>query len=211
MSPPAPRVLAISPPRPGPWLDQVPLLAAAGVDGLCLRLVDAAEALQPVARRLLAHGAPGLSLLVRPCRPGDVALARELGLGLHLPAHLDPAQHRDHPGLRSAACHDLAALRRARDAGCDFALLSPVFPPGSKPGDLRPVLGLDGLAHACRAVDLPVLALGGIDPERARACRRAGAHGVAAIGALFEDDAVRPEAAAALVRAVTGSDRDGPG
>ena len=36
--------------------------------------------------------------------------------------------------------------------------------------------------HGAGAVDVPVLAIGGVDAERARACREAGAAGFAAIG-----------------------------
>ena len=67
-------------------------------------------------------------------------------------------------GTLSQSCHDAAALRRAAAAGCDFAFLSPVFSPQSKPGDLRPTLGVAGLAALCASAPLPVVALGGIGP-----------------------------------------------
>src|ERR1700737_855375 len=41
---------------------------------------------------------------------------------------------------------------------------------------------LDGLARACAAVAVPVFAIGGITPGRAKAVARAGAGGVAGIG-----------------------------
>ena len=62
---------------------------------------------------------------------------------------------------------------------------SPVFATASKPG-YGPALGLDGLAAGCRAVpDLAVLALGGLGPGRVGACVRAGAAGVAVMGAVM--------------------------
>ena len=98
-----------------------------------------------------------------------------------------PARRR--PGLRvGRSCHTLAELAAARCEGADRVTYSPVFATDSKPG-YGPALGLDGLAAGCRAVpDLPVLALGGVGPERARACVAAGAAGVAIMGAVMGAD-----------------------
>jgi len=195
---PAPRVLAISPPRPGAWVDQLDALANAGVDGLVLRLVGAPDRLADVLARVDGTRLP---LWVRPVRAADVALALAADLPLHLPATVPVP-----PGATTwgRSCHGAAALADAAAEGSRYALLSPVFSPGSKPGDTRPTLGVDGLA-AMQPAGLPVLALGGIDPARAAACVRAGAHGVAGIGAFFADAHVRRNAARALVDAVRGA------
>jgi thiamine monophosphate synthase len=68
----------------------------------------------------------------------------------------------------------------------DYLTVSPVFPSASKPG-YGPPLGLAGLAGLVRlAAGRPVLALGGVEtPERAAACRAAGAAGVAVMGAAM--------------------------
>ena len=67
------------------------------------------------------------------------------------------------------------------EEGVDYATLSPLFSPSSKPDDTRPTLGVRALAgHG-----LPVFALGGIDVDNAGACVAAGAAGVAVIGVLF--------------------------
>ncbi|MDX1421679.1 MAG: thiamine phosphate synthase, partial [Kiloniellales bacterium] len=71
------------------------------------------------------------------------------------------------------------------------ATQSPIFATASKPG-YGPALGLAGLAEAA-AAGLPVLALGGVTAERAPACLRAGAAGVAVMGAVM---AARDPAAA---------------
>jgi thiamine-phosphate pyrophosphorylase len=72
-----------------------------------------------------------------------------------------------------------------------------VFATDSKPG-YGPALGLDGLAAGRRAVPgLPVVALGGVEPGRARACVEAGAAGVALMGAVM-----RAGDPAAVVRSV---------
>jgi thiamine-phosphate pyrophosphorylase len=94
------------------------------------------------------------------------------------------------PPLLGRSCHRAADLERAAGEGCDYAVISPVFDTPSKPG-YGPALGLGRLAELCAAVSLPVYALGGIDAERARPCREAGAAGVAVMGAVMR--APRPD------------------
>jgi thiamine-phosphate pyrophosphorylase len=62
----------------------------------------------------------------------------------------------------------------------------------------RPPLG-PALVSACARAGLPVIAIGGITPERAGEMRDAGAWGVAAISALWA--AVDPAAATLLLLA----------
>jgi thiamine-phosphate pyrophosphorylase len=59
-------------------------------------------------------------------------------------------------------------------------LLAPIFKPLSKI-DRRPVLGTEAIAEFSSSSPTPVLALGGIDIENARACLQAGAAGIAGI------------------------------
>ena len=67
----------------------------------------------------------------------------------------------------SAAVHSEAELEQVQ--GCDAVLLSPVFSPGSKPGDTRVPLGPEGFERLLRrATPLPCFALGGMTPERLR-------------------------------------------
>ncbi len=123
----------------------------------------------------------------------DAALAGALGTAwVHL-ASDDPWPSRA-AGLRAGrSCHGAASLARARDQGATYATLSPVFASPSKPG-YGPPLGLAGLAGLIDSVpDLPVYALGGVDPTTAAACRTAGAAGVAVMGAVM--GAAEPAAA----------------
>lgn len=117
----------------------------------------------------------------------DVALACG-ARGAHLPSHSPPPSlwRRAVPRgfLFSVACHSTDDVMRAEQEGSDLALLSPIFDPLSKPAQ-GPALGLDVLGAACRAVKIPVVALGGITPDRILLCLEAGAAGVAGI-ALFE-------------------------
>jgi thiamine-phosphate pyrophosphorylase len=127
----------------------------------------------------------------------DVELAAEAGAqGVHLPAGADIAAARKRLGpdaLVGVSAHSLADVAAARDAGADYATLSPIFPTPSKPG-YGPALGLGALSEAA-ALGCPVLALGGVTPVNAAACIAAGAAGVAVMGGILA--APRPGGAAA--------------
>jgi thiamine-phosphate pyrophosphorylase len=75
----------------------------------------------------------------------------------------------------------------------DYVGAGPVWPTPSKP-DADPPIGLEGLSAICEAVEVPVVAIGGIDASNAADCIRAGAAGVAVIRAGRD--------AAALVKAI---------
>jgi thiamine monophosphate synthase len=60
----------------------------------------------------------------------------------------------------------------------------------SKPDADSPI-GLGGLAEICRAVSIPVVAIGGVDAGNAEECMRAGAAGVAVIRAATDAQALR--------------------
>jgi thiamine-phosphate pyrophosphorylase len=97
----------------------------------------------------------------------------------------------------SRACHD---LERLASLEADAILLSPIVE-GRKG---RPPLGLEALGLARRILDrrpcAPYLvALGGISAENARACRAAGADGIALIGGIFAGASLRELADAAGV------------
>ncbi|HID11425.1 MAG TPA: thiamine phosphate synthase [Candidatus Latescibacteria bacterium] len=72
---------------------------------------------------------------------------------------------------------------KAQEAGADYLGVGPIFPTSTKP-DAGPPIGLQGLRAVRRAVHLPIVAIGGITPERARAAMEAGADAVCAISAV---------------------------
>jgi thiamine-phosphate pyrophosphorylase len=84
-------------------------------------------------------------------------------------------------------------LREAIAAeGADYLIAGTVFPSASKPAS-TPLLGLEGLRSIVRAIDRPVLAIGGVSGERIGEVASAGAAGFAAIG-LFMAPPPDPEA-----------------
>lgn len=69
--------------------------------------------------------------------------------------------------IHLATAHDMAELGLAARLGADAALLSPVFPTATHPGG--GTLGAVRFRLLARQSALPVIALGGMTPQRARA------------------------------------------
>jgi len=117
----------------------------------------------------------------------DAALAVALRAdGLHLPERL-AGRAGDNRRLSrrfrlTAAAHSLPAIRRARAAGVEALVVSPVFPSRSVSAG-RP-LGPWMFRCLVRDAGLPVYALGGVTPTTAKRLRGSGACGLAAVEAL---------------------------
>lgn len=182
-----PRLLAISDSgergeRPlAAWLAA---LEAAGIDGVELREKHLADrALYELARAARAAWPRWLVVNGRL----DVALAAGAD-GVHLPSDgvpIAPLRRRFGPGVViGRSTHHPEEVAAARDAGVDYVTFGPVFPTPSKARYGRPP-GLAGLRRAV-AEGLPVVALGGIAPERLAEVAAAGAAGVAGIRAFHE-------------------------
>jgi len=155
------------------------------MDALILREPARTEReLVTLARVLSPCVGPGL--ILHASHASAASIAEASGWGLHLPSHADPSLIRTRiQGLMGISCHNSAQLHAAAAAGCDYAFISPIFTPHSKPDDSRTTIGIDGLALLTKQCPIPVIALGGITPNRARQCLAAGAHGVAAMGIVF--------------------------
>jgi thiamine-phosphate pyrophosphorylase len=154
----------------------------AGADLLQVRekAMPDAELLAACRRLRAAFPAGGVLLLVN--ERWDIARAAGLD-GVHLPAAAAPAARvRAHaPGLLiGRSCHSAADVAAAAAEGCDYGLLSPIFPTPAK-AVFGPPLGLAELERAAARVAMPVLALGGIQPGDVAACLAHGAAGVAGI------------------------------
>jgi len=129
----------------------------------------------------------------------DVEAAVRLGAnGVHLGRADQGAEQAVAAGLllgtSAASVADALEGERQRAA---YIGAGPVWATPSKP-DADAAIGLDGLAEICRAVSIPVVAIGGIDASNAGDCIRAGAAGVAVIRAASEVRELRAAVDAAL-------------
>ncbi len=129
----------------------------------------------------------------------DVEAALRLAAdGVHLGRDDEGAERAVAEGLllgRSASSVEEARLGEELRAA--YIGAGPVWATPSK-DDADPPIGLDGLAEICRAVPLPVVAIGGVDVANAADCIRAGAAGVAVIRAARDARALRAAIDAAL-------------
>ena len=116
----------------------------------------------------------------------DVEAAVALGAdGVHLGQGDEGAERARAAGLllgRSAS-----TLEQALAADADYLGVGPVWETPSK-HDAEPAIGLAGLGAVCDVVDIPVVAIGGIDAANAGKCIHAGADGVAVIRAATDPE-----------------------
>ena len=132
----------------------------------------------------------------------DVEAALRAGAdGVHLGRDDAGAEQARAAGLLlGLSASDVEEAREAEAGGAAYVGAGPVWATPSKP-DAGPALGLEGLAAICRAVDVPVVAIGGVDALNAADCICAGAAGVAVIRAVAELREVRAAVDAALATA----------
>ncbi|HUJ30079.1 MAG TPA: thiamine phosphate synthase [Candidatus Acidoferrum sp.] len=120
----------------------------------------------------LAAGAAGVHLggeslsakdVIRWCRAGNAPADFEIGV----------------------SCHSIDDAREAERGGASYVFFGPVFDTPSKRG-FGPPQGISTLAEVCGAIEIPVIAIGGVSEKNARECVEAGAAGIAAIR-MFQD------------------------
>lgn len=160
------------------------------------------DAIAAVATPVASSSQVGLQVRIRGRFAGDAALARAalraLGpaaaraflntddreasgyAGRHWPEAALASMRSGGPN--GASVHSLAALRLAESRGASFAVFGPVFAPSTKP---VVGAGIEALRVVASAAQIPLLALGGVTPERVDACVGAGAFGVAVLRGVF--------------------------
>lgn len=139
------------------------------------------------AFRELSSGA-GVTFVVND----DVEAALRLRAdGVHL-GRSDPGLERalEEGLLVGLSASSLDEAVESEEQGATYVGAGPVWQTPSK-SDADPPIGLEGLAEICRAVTIPVVAIGGVNASNAGECIRAGATGVAVIRAATEARALR--------------------
>lgn len=141
----------------------------------------------------------------------DIAVAARAG-GVHVgDDDLPVAQARGIVGpdaLVGATCRDAESARRAEAEGATYLGVGPAFATTTKAG-LPSALGLVGVARVAAAVEVPVIAVGGVTAARVGPLLDAGAYGVAVCGAAFAsaDPRAATEELRAAIEGVVGSRR----
>ena len=116
----------------------------------------------------------------------DVALAADLS-GAHLGQRSVPSEvarkilgpHR----LLGLSVHSVEEALAGGGGSVDFLLLGTIFRSATHPGALTG--GLARIQEVRGTTDLPLLAIGGMTPERVDPVLTAGAHGVAVLGGIW--------------------------
>jgi len=136
-------------------------------------------------------------------------LAHDIGAdGVHL-TESSPAVRKirkQFPGLLiGKSTHSLQSAMRAQHQGADFVTFSPVYDTPSKQQYGSPQ-GLEKLQQVCAGLDLPVLALGGIDLSRITPVLEQGAFGVALIRGIWNSPDIEHESLQ-YINALTGENQ----
>ena len=107
--------------------------------------------------------------------------------------------------LIGKSTHSLEGAMRAQHQGADFVTFSPVYDTPSKQ-QYGPPQGLEKLKQVCTGLDIPVLALGGIDLSRITPIRNHGAFGVALIRGIWNSPDIEHESLQ-YINALTGENQ----
>jgi thiamine-phosphate diphosphorylase len=113
--------------------------------------------------------------------------------GIHSPEKgLTPKQIKKYNPklLAGKSVHSVNGAIEAEKKGYDYIIAGPVFRTASKVKYGKP-LGLKTFKQICDAVNTPVYAVGGINPERAMKCISKGAYGAAVISEIMNAKSIK--------------------
>jgi thiamine-phosphate pyrophosphorylase len=175
-------------------LQNIEVALTAGIDWVQIREKDLPGGqLLELARRMVRLTQEQAAETERPAQiiindRLDVALAAGAH-GVHLGRESAPARevvrwcrsgNAPDKFVIGVSCHSVEDAREAENAKADYIFFGPVFETPSKQA-FGTSQGLEKLADVCRAVQMPVVAIGGVNEKNAAGCIRAGAAGIAAI------------------------------
>jgi len=124
----------------------------------------------------------------------DVELAKNTeALGVHLTARSESvASARKKLGDNSIIGYSAHSIEEALDVkrqGADYIFLGAIFETPKAHND-HPILGLKTLKEACRKIEIPIYAIGGINASNLIQIKEAGAAGFSALRAVYENGEV---------------------
>lgn len=159
------------------FLDQIEMIASAHPKAIVLREKDLSEKeYEQLARQVMQicqkHGTQCILHSF-----SNVAIA--LGaVAVHMPLPLlqkMTPQEKSHFQIIGASCHSLEEAKEAQDLGCTYITAGHIFLTDCKKG--LPGRGLSFLEEICKAVKIPVYAIGGISSQNMESVRKTGAAG----------------------------------
>ena len=157
--------------------DQIEMIASAHPKAIVLREKDLSEKeYEQLARQVMQicqkHGTQCILHSF-----SNVAIA--LGaVAVHMPLPLlqkMTPQEKSHFQIIGASCHSLEEAKEAQDLGCSYITAGHIFLTDCKKG--LPGRGLSFLEEICKAVRIPVYAIGGISSQNIESVRKTGAAG----------------------------------
>lgn len=121
----------------------------------------------------------------------DIQAARIVGAdGIHIGQNdASIAEARDALGpdaIVGVSVHTVEQAKEAQEAGADYLGVGAMFSTSTK--EDAQMVGVNTLAEICKAVDIPVVAIGGLNKETIPQLKDSGVDGVAVVSAIFAAD-----------------------
>ena len=159
------------------FLDQIEMIASAHPKAIVLREKDLSEKeYEQLARQVMQicqeHGTQ--CILHSFSNVATTLGATAVHMPLPLLQKMTP-QEKSHFQIIGASCHSLEEAKEAQDLGCTYITAGHIFLTDCKKG--LPGRGLPFLEEICKAVRIPVYAIGGISSQNIESVRKTGAAG----------------------------------
>lgn len=157
--------------------NQIEMIASAHPKAIVLREKDLSEKeYEQLARQVMQicqkHGT---QCILHSFSNVAIALGAE---AVHMPLPLlqkMTPQEKSHFQIIGASCHSLEEAKEAQNLGCTYITAGHIFLTDCKKG--LPGRGLPFLEEICKAVRIPVYAIGGISSQNIESVRKTGAAG----------------------------------
>ena len=159
------------------FLDQIEMIASAHPKAIVLREKDLSEKeYEQLARQVMQicqkHGTQ--CILHSFSNVATTLGATAVHMPLPLLQKMTP-QEKSHFQIIGASCHSLEEAKEAQNLGCTYITAGHIFLTDCKKG--LPGRGLPFLEEICKAVRIPVYAIGGIFSQNIESVRKTGAAG----------------------------------
>lgn len=159
------------------FLDQIEMIASAHPKAIVLREKDLSEKeYEQLARQVMQicqkHGTQ--CILHSFSNVATTLGATAVHMPLPLLQKMTP-QEKSHFQIIGASCHSLEEAKEAQNLGCTYITAGHIFLTDCKKG--LPGRGLPFLEEICKAVRIPVYAIGGISSQNMESVRKTGAAG----------------------------------